>query len=209
VSWANAIAQPADAPFSPDGAGAIAPLDAVGEIITPARQLLLMDYETGEVAVQAALTGHLVLSTLHTNDTVATITRLVNMGIEPFLVTASVNSIIAQRLLRTLCKKCKIPSSIPAEFAKKLAALDSNGKVFSPKGCSECANTGYKGRVAVYEVLDFSQSLKEMVLANRTAIEIKRTAIEEGMQTLRTSALKKALEGRVSVEEAVSMTAED
>jgi type IV pilus assembly protein PilB len=169
----------------------------------------IRDYETGEVAVQAALTGHLVLSTLHTNDTVATITRLVNMGIEPFLVTASVNSIIAQRLLRTLCKKCKIPASIPAEFAKKLAALDPNGKVFSPKGCSECANTGYKGRVAVYEVLDFSQNLKEMVLANRTAIEIKRAAIEEGLQTLRTSALKKALEGRVSVEEAVSMTAED
>lgn len=170
----------------------------------------IRDYETAEVAVQAALTGHLVLSTLHTNDTVATITRLINMGLEPFLVTASVNTIIAQRLLRTLCAHCKVSSNIPEKQILELGLKpDPAAKFFAPQGCSECNNTGYKGRVAIYEVLDYNQALKEMTLAGRTAIEIKRSAVQEfQLQTLRMSALRKAMEGRTSIEEAVSMTTE-
>ncbi len=171
----------------------------------------IRDFETGEVAVQAALTGHLVLSTLHTNDTVSTITRMVNMGIEPFLVTASVNTIVAQRLLRTLCQHCKQPTKIPAEKIESLGIkkFAANATFFAPKGCKDCNNTGYKGRVAIYEVLEYFSELKEMTLAGRTAIEIKRAAVEQfDLQTLRISALKKAIEGRTSVDEAVSMTAE-
>ncbi|NDG84785.1 MAG: type IV-A pilus assembly ATPase PilB [Proteobacteria bacterium] len=171
----------------------------------------IRDYETGEVAVQAALTGHLVLSTLHTNDTVATITRLVNMGIEPFLVTASVNTIVAQRLLRTLCKACKAPLAAEASRLEDLGIKDlAKGVTFyGPKGCGECNKTGYKGRVAIYEVLEYFSELKEMTLAGNTAIEIKKMAVEKfGLQTLRRSALKKAIAGLTSLEEAVSMTME-
>lgn len=169
----------------------------------------IRDYETAEVAVQAALTGHLVLSTLHTNDTVSTITRLVNMGLEPFLVTGSVNTILAQRLLRTLCPHCRQPASVPEKQLESLGiqSMSANAKFFNPTGCNECNNTGYKGRVAIYEVLDYTQKLKEMTLEGRSAIEIKRAAIQEfGLQTLRISALRKAIEGRTSIEEAVSMT---
>jgi type IV pilus assembly protein PilB len=171
----------------------------------------IRDYETGEVAVQAALTGHLVLSTLHTNDTVSTITRLVNMGIEPFLVTASVNTIVAQRLLRKLCKSCKQPQTLPAQQIESIGLnkFSNGGGLYQPKGCRECNNTGYKGRVAIYEVLKYATELKEMTLAGRTAIEIKKAAIQDhGLQTLRISALKKAAAGITSVEEAVSMTVE-
>ncbi len=171
----------------------------------------IRDFETAEVATQAALTGHLVLSTLHTNDTVSTITRLVNMGLEPFLVTASVNAIVAQRLLRTLCKACKQPMSVPSERLEALGVKQfaANATFFQPKGCSECNKTGYKGRVAIYEVLEYFSDLKEMTLAGNTAIEIKRRAVTDfKLQTLRISALKKAIEGRTSIEEAISMTTE-
>ena len=172
----------------------------------------IRDFETAEVAVQAALTGHLVLSTLHTNDTVSTITRLVNMGLEPFLVTASVNTIVAQRLLRTLCKKCKSPTQIPDAQAEQLGIKDlvAGGTFFKAKGCAECNNTGYKGRIAIYEVLDYRPELKEMTLSNRTAIEIKRAAVQTyGLQTLRVSAYRKASEGKTSLEEAISLTSEN
>jgi type IV pilus assembly protein PilB len=171
----------------------------------------IRDYETAEVAVQAALTGHLVLSTLHTNDTVATITRLVNMGLEPFLVTASLNTIIAQRLLRTLCPKCKEPIQVPELQIEGLGikGMTANAKFHKPKGCGECNNTGYKGRVAIYEVLEYVSALKEMTLEGKSAIEIKRAAVQTfALQTLRISALRKAIEGRTSIEEAVSMTTE-
>ena len=171
----------------------------------------IRDFETAEVAVQAALTGHLVLSTLHTNDTVSTITRMINMGLEPFLVTASVNCIVAQRLLRTLCKECKQPTTVPAEKITELGA-DSyvrGATFFKAVGCSECNKTGYKGRIAIYEVLEYFSELKEMTLAGNTAIEIKRRAVQEfKLQTLRISAIKKAMEGKTSIEEAVSMTME-
>ena len=171
----------------------------------------IRDFETAEVAVQAALTGHLVLSTLHTNDTVSTITRMINMGLEPFLVTASVNCIVAQRLLRTLCTHCKQPTTIPEEKLVELGAQGyaQNAKFYKAVGCSECNKTGYKGRVAIYEVLEYFSDLKEMTLAGNTAIEIKRRAVNEfKLQTLRISAIKKAMEGKTSLEEAVSLTME-
>ncbi len=171
----------------------------------------IRDYETAEVAVQAALTGHLVLSTLHTNDTVSTITRLVNMGLEPFLVTASVNTIVAQRLLRTLCMKCKEPNQVAVEQLKELGVFEmaKDAKFYRARGCQECSQTGYKGRVAIYEVLEYAPALKEMTLEGRSAIEIKRAAVQNfALQTLRVSAIKKAIEGRTSLEEAVSMTSE-
>ena len=171
----------------------------------------IRDYETAEVAVQAALTGHLVLSTLHTNDAPSTITRLMNMGLEPFLVVASVNTIVGQRLLRTICVKCKAESPAPVEklielgFTKEQAAQI---KTYKGKGCTTCNNSGYKGRIAIYEVLDFSQNLKEMVLRGESIIEIKKQAVKEGMKTLRMAALSKMAEGRTTLEEAVSLTME-
>lgn len=171
----------------------------------------IRDYETAEVAVQAALTGHLVLSTLHTNDAPSTITRLLNMGLEPFMVVASLNTIVAQRLLRTICAKCKIESPVPPEklielgFSKEQAAQI---KTCAGKGCPACNNSGYKGRVAIYEVLDFSQTLKEMVLRGESVIDLKKQAVKEGMKTLRMAALTKMAEGRTTVEEAVSLTME-
>ena len=176
----------------------------------------IRDYETAEVAIQAALTGHMVLSTLHTNDAPSTITRLMNMGIEPFLVVASLNTIVAQRLLRTICAKCKIEAPVPRQ--KILELLAAGGipadqadrvKFFKGAGCPICANSGYKGRVAIYEVLDFSQALKEMVLKGESVIDIKKQAMKEGMRTLRMSAITKAAEGRTTVEEALSLTMEN
>jgi type IV pilus assembly protein PilB len=176
----------------------------------------IRDYETAEVAIQAALTGHLVLSTLHTNDAPSTITRLMNMGIEPFLVVASLNTIVAQRLLRTICVKCKIEAPLPQQKAAELFIAGGippdqaeKAKFFRGAGCAVCSNSGYKGRIAIYEVLDFSQTLKEMVLKGESMIELKNQAIKEGMRTLRMSAITKAAEGRTTVEEALSLTMEN
>jgi type IV pilus assembly protein PilB len=176
----------------------------------------IRDYETAEVSIQAALTGHLVLSTLHTNDAPSTITRLMNMGVEPFLVVASVNTIVAQRLLRTVCAKCKTDQPIPKSKVKEIcdaAGLEGTSldgaKFTRGSGCEICGKTGYKGRVAIYEVLDFSQTLKEMVLKGESIIEIRRQAIKEGMRTLRQSAIAKAAEGRTTLEEALSLTMEN
>ncbi|OFZ18414.1 MAG: type IV-A pilus assembly ATPase PilB [Bdellovibrionales bacterium GWB1_55_8] len=171
----------------------------------------IRDYETAEVAVQAALTGHLVLSTLHTNDATSTITRLMNMGLEPFLIVSSCNTIVAQRLLRTICKGCRIEQPVPVDKLISFGISPEEAarmKCYKGQGCSKCNNSGTKGRVAIYEVLDFSQTLKEMVLAGATVIELKKQAIKEGMKTLRMAGLTKVAEGRVSLEEAVSMTME-
>ncbi len=172
----------------------------------------IRDYETAEVAIQAALTGHLVLSTLHTNDAPSTVVRLMNMGIEAFLVTSAVNTIVAQRLLRTICVKCKEPGAVPIERLVEVGIPEQIAvqlKLFKGKGCTVCNNSGYKGRVAVYEVMDFTSSLKEMVLANCTAIELKRAAIKEGMRTLRVAALQKVADGVTTLEEAIALTSSD
>ena len=171
----------------------------------------IRDYETAEVAIQAALTGHLVLSTLHTNDAPSTITRLMNMGIEPFLVVASINTIVAQRLLRTVCGSCKYDLPIPKEKLLEVGIPEAqlgNVKSFKGKGCKVCNGTGYKGRVAIYEVFDFSATLKEMVLNGASILDIKKQAVKEGMKTLRMAAVSRFSEGRTSLEEALSSTME-
>lgn len=172
----------------------------------------IRDRETAEVAIQAAMTGHLVLSTVHTNDAASTISRLMNMGVESFLLTASINTIVAQRLLRTICSKCKTVLNIPIEKLMEYGIAQESAermKVYRGKGCNNCRNTGYKGRVAIYEILDFSTNLKELVLRGGSSIELKKAAIEEGMKTLRMAALQKVADGVTTLEEALTMTSQD
>ncbi len=172
----------------------------------------IRDFETAEIAVKAALTGHLVLSTLHTNDAPGTISRLLNMGIEPFLVTASLNAIVAQRLCRMLCQECKRPAE-----AEDQALLDAgfpaeelgSFQTFEPGGCKTCNDRGYKGRVAVYEVLPMWDGLKELVIQGASAAELKQEAIRLGFRTLRMSALNKVKAGMTSLAEAIGNTAPD
>jgi type IV pilus assembly protein PilB len=173
----------------------------------------IRDFETAEIAVKAALTGHMVLSTLHTNDAPSTVNRLLNMGIEPFLVASSVNCIVAQRLARKVCLECReadpevttealVAAGMAAELAKKVAP--SKGR-----GCRTCADTGYKGRVALYEVMQLKDELKEFVLNGASALELKREAIRLGMKTLRASALSKLAEGTTTLAEVVRVSAAD
>ncbi|HKV05686.1 MAG TPA: type IV-A pilus assembly ATPase PilB [Candidatus Acidoferrales bacterium] len=169
----------------------------------------IRDFETAEIAVKAALTGHLVLSTLHTNDAPSTVSRLMNMGIEPFLVATSVNLICAQRLVRRVCPQCKEPLQIQS------AALIEAG--FSPdeaaktivqhgKGCATCNNTGYKGRVGLYEVMEINDELRELILVGASALELKKKALEQGMITLRRSGLQKVAAGLTTMEEVLRET---
>ncbi len=172
----------------------------------------IRDFETGEIAVEAALTGHLVLSTLHTNDAPGTISRLLNMGIEPFLVTGSLNVIVAQRLCRRLCTNCKEIKQVSIEELVACGIAASSApkvKVYEGKGCSICNNTGYKGRVAIYEVMGMTPQVREIVLKRGSADEIKKQAIRDGMRTLRMSALTKVAQGLTSLEEAVTNSASD
>lgn len=173
----------------------------------------IRDFETAEIAVKAALTGHLVLSTLHTNDAPSTVTRLLNMGIESFLVTSSVNAIIAQRLGRRICKYCKEEVSVSEEKLLSLGIpeerLEEDYAIYEGKGCDKCNGTGYKGRTAFYEVMKITDGIKEAVLNGASSIELKEQAIEEGMKTMRMSANLRLLEGSVTVEEVVRNTAPD
>jgi type IV pilus assembly protein PilB len=173
----------------------------------------IRDFETAEIGVKAALTGHLVLSTLHTNDAPGTVSRLLNMGIEPFMVTASLNLILAQRLARRLCNACRRPVQKVDEEALITAgiAADKIGTftLYEKGGCRECNDRGYRGRVAVYEVMPFWDGLKEIVINGASAAELKQEAIRLGMQTLRMAALAKVMAGATTLEEAVSNTAPD
>jgi len=172
----------------------------------------IRDLEVGEIAVEAALTGHLVLSTLHTNDAPATVTRLLNMGIEPFLVVAALNVIVAQRLCRRICLNCReekkvsIDELVACGFAPASA---SKIKVFHGRGCEVCNNTGYKGRLAIYEVLQVTPKVRELILRNASTDDIKKQAIRDGMKTLRMSALTKVAQGLTTLEEAVNNSASD
>jgi type IV pilus assembly protein PilB len=173
----------------------------------------IRDFETGEIAVKAALTGHLVLSTLHTNDAPGTVSRLLNMGIEPFLVTASLNLILAQRLCRRLCKDCKRPAGSVDEAALIEAGIPAEKMgtftLYEKVGCRECNDRGYRGRVAVYEVMPFWDGLKELVINGASAAELKQEAIRLGMSSLRMSALAKLMDGVTTLEEVVGNTAPD
>ena len=169
----------------------------------------IRDFETAEIAIKAALTGHLVLSTLHTNDAPSTISRLMNMGIEPFLVATSVNLIQAQRLIRRICKDCKSEHHVPAEalveigFSREEAA---QLKTYKGTGCPKCNNTGYKGRVGLYEVMEVTDEIRELILIGASALELRKRAIEDGMITLRESGLHKIRNGVTTLEEVVRET---
>ena len=169
----------------------------------------IRDFETAEIAIKAALTGHLVLSTVHTNDAPSTISRLMNMGIEPFLVATSVHLICAQRLVRRLCQECKVPESpgvkamVDAGFTEEEARTST---LYTAKGCPACLDRGYRGRVGLYEVMEIDDDLREMILTGASAIELRRKAVEGGMISLRRSGLIKVMAGLTSVEEVVRET---
>ncbi len=170
------------------------------------------DFETAEIAVKAALTGHLVLSTLHTNDAPATISRLLNMGVEPFLITASVNLVLAQRLARKVCVDCKQPLRADKAHLEEVGLTPeqiAGAKLMKGAGCRTCNGSGYKGRVALYEVMRFSDSLKELVLQGSSTAELKAAAIKNGMLTLRMSGITKVLEGVTTTEEIMRVTMAD
>ncbi len=172
----------------------------------------IRDYETAEIAVKAALTGHLVLSTLHTNDAPSTINRLLNMGIEPFLIASSVNLVLAQRLARKICTDCKEKVDVPPQALIDVGVHPDKAKDFQcykGKGCINCNNTGYKGRIALYEVMPMHEELKELVLNGASASELKREAIQLGMKTLRQSGITKIEEGITTVEEVLRVTMAD
>jgi type IV pilus assembly protein PilB len=170
----------------------------------------IRDYETAEIAVKAALTGHLVLSTLHTNDAPSTVSRLVNMGIEPFLVGTAVNLIQAQRLIRRICSQCKVEvTDIPSKTLIEVGfAPDTVGtfKLYKGRGCGNCNGTGYRGRVGLYEVMEISEGIRDLIMVGATAVEIKRKALEEGMLTLRMSGLEKIKAGITTIEEVLRET---
>ncbi|MEM6793846.1 MAG: type IV-A pilus assembly ATPase PilB [Acidobacteriota bacterium] len=169
----------------------------------------IRDFETAEVAIKAALTGHLVLSTLHTNDAPSTINRLMNMGIEPFLVATSVHLVVAQRLVRRVCKFCKEPyEANPAELVQiGFAEREARSlKMFKGRGCEQCGDTGYKGRVGLYEVMKVDDELRDLILSGASSIELREKAVENGMVTLRGSGLQKIRDGVTTVEEVVRET---
>ena len=169
----------------------------------------IRDFETAEIAIKAALTGHLVLSTLHTNDAPSTISRLVNMGIEPFLVATSVNIIQAQRLIRRVCNECKQEVQMPPDALTEVGFSKEEApsiKLYKGKGCSNCNNTGYRGRVGLYEVMDMTDELRELIIIGASAMELRKKAIEGGMITLRESGLYKIRAGITTIEEVVKET---
>jgi type IV pilus assembly protein PilB len=169
----------------------------------------IRDFETAEIAVKAALTGHLVLSTLHTNDAPSTINRLMNMGIEPFLVASSLNLVCAQRLVRRVCNNCKVEEPVAPQALEQIGFSTDEAKVVKPfrgTGCEKCNNTGYKGRVGLYEVMEISNELRELILVGASSLELRRKAVEEGMLTLRASGLQKVKAGVTSIEEVLRET---
>jgi len=171
------------------------------------------DLETAQIAIKAALTGHLVLSTLHTNDCPATIDRLINMGAEPFLLTSAINLILAQRLVRKICEKCKEPIETKPEILSNLgvdtADISSGFSSFHGRGCNDCGGTGYRGRLAIYEIMVMHEAIKELILKGASAMELKREAVKLGMSTLRMSALQKVRKGVTTIEETIRVTDTD
>ncbi|HJK91761.1 MAG TPA: type IV-A pilus assembly ATPase PilB [Polyangiaceae bacterium LLY-WYZ-15_(1-7)] len=172
----------------------------------------IRDFETAEIAVKAALTGHLVLSTLHTNDAPSTVTRLLNMGVEPFLVTASVNLVLAQRLARKICADCRVEVKTEEQALLDIGFKPEDlptVKTYEGAGCRTCNDTGYKGRIALYEVMPFTDRLKEMVLQGCSTAELKEEMVREGVKTLRMSGLTKIVEGTTTMAEIVRVTSAD
>lgn len=169
----------------------------------------IRDFETAEIAIKAALTGHLVLSTLHTNDAPSTVNRMMNMGIEPFLVASSVLLIVAQRLIRKICMECKEEYKVPLEALVDIGFSEEEARkvqIYKGRGCPICGNTGYKGRVGLFEVLEVTDNIRELILVGASALEIRRKAVEEGMMTLRVSGLEKLRLGSTTIEEVLRET---
>jgi type IV pilus assembly protein PilB len=172
----------------------------------------IRDYETAEIGVKAALTGHLVLSTLHTNDAPSTINRLLNMGVEPFLVSSSVILILAQRLLRRICSGCKEPVEVNPQALIEIGFSPEEAEtmtVMHGKGCQICSGTGYKGRVALYEVMTITDRIRDLILQGASTGDIKAAAVENGMSTLRRSGLEKVKQGQTTIEEVIRVTFAD
>lgn len=171
----------------------------------------IRDVETAEIAIQSALTGHLVFSTLHTNDAPGAVTRLVDLGVEPYLISSSVNHIIAQRLVRVLCPRCKEEYALGKPDIKSLNGMGeelTGQRVFKPRGCSRCFDTGYSGRQAIVEILALDDELKTLVLQTSDANRIREAAIEKGMVTLRRDGMKKVMDGITSIREVLRVTQE-
>lgn len=171
----------------------------------------IRDLETGSIAVRAALTGHLVLSTLHTNSAAATISRMIDMGVERFLVSSSVNLICAQRLMRKICAKCKSPTEVHPEALKEVGldpAKYASHTFYKGAGCMDCNNTGYRGRTGIYEVMPISPKLRTMILDQKNTAELEQAAMVDGMLTLRQSAIKKFERGQTTIEEVLRVTGE-
>jgi len=169
----------------------------------------IRDFETAEIAVKAALTGHLVLSTLHTNDAPSTISRLMNMGIEPFLVATSVNLICAQRLVRRVCSNCKEEVEVPPQVLLDAGFAEEElktTKIYHGKGCNICNKGGYKGRTGLYEVMEINDELRELILVGASALELRKKAVEQGMLTLRRSGLVKIAAGMTTMDEVLRET---
>jgi len=172
----------------------------------------MRDYDTVDIAIKAALTGHLVFSTIHTNDAASSITRLVNMNVEPFLIADSVRLIMAQRLVRKLCKSCREEHKLTPDALQDIGFSPEEAKkvkAYKPKGCPSCSNTGYKGRTALFEALEVTEEIKEMILSKARTRDIKKKAMEQGMLTLRQSGLEKTKKGITSVEEVLRVTVND
>jgi len=171
----------------------------------------IRDSETAEIAIHASLTGHLVFSTLHTNDSSGAITRLIDMGIEPFLVSSSVVAIIAQRLVRIICSHCKEPYSPSDEEKQKLGILSSDSKknIYRAVGCEKCMKTGYHGRIGIYEILHLDDEIRNLVLSCTDSSTIKQRAIQKGMRTLREDGVRKVLEGLTTTEEVLRVTQQE
>ncbi len=169
----------------------------------------IRDFETAEIAIKAALTGHLVLSTLHTNDAPSTISRLMNMGIEPFLVATSVNLIQAQRLIRRICKDCRKEHPTPHEALMEIGFSVEEAKTlktYKGRGCPTCNDTGYKGRIGLYEVMEITDEIRELILIGASALELRKKSIEDGMISLRESGLQKIRNGVTTIEEVLRET---
>jgi type IV pilus assembly protein PilB len=167
----------------------------------------IRDVETAEITIQAALTGHLVLSTLHTNDSCGSITRLIDMGIPPFLIASALGAVIAQRLVRRLCKDCRTPFQPPRKIQEELGLTYDQDLVFYQiKGCPKCEHTGYRGRMAIYEILSISTSLENLIMERASAHELYRQALKDGLVSLRRSGIAKVLDGRTSLDEIMRVT---
>ncbi|HEY5654151.1 MAG TPA: GspE/PulE family protein [Pontiella sp.] len=173
----------------------------------------IRDKETAEISIRAALTGHLVFSTIHTNDSASTVTRLLDMGIEPFLVASSVEGIVAQRLVRGLCPACRKPMEVDEEFLKEqgfpVARLAKEGPIYEAVGCDECRGNGYKGRTGIFEILSVTDEIRPLIIAHSSASTIKKTALGQGMKTLREDGWDKVLAGVTTIDEILRVTEED